>query len=282
MDCSRVRDLIPQYCSDELDAETRRQMDEHISGCSKCHDELKQEQELSRVISKSMADDPPEEYWDDYNAKVRSRARGVTGMLWRTGSIPGCLAGAFNGLVLGGLFILLYMGHGLRSIHPVWLKNSVVGLILVATLTALYFVGARALKKANLRVLPRYEKDETGLKQAIVAKPINRTVFIALRMTGYVGMSLFATLLLTGTWGLVRWLTPSWTVSVFRAVMLILFAAGIPAQYVSICDYMDGSHRLVEWGKRHRIYLRSLTVGFTLLGAAMLGVSIWQLTIMIR
>lgn len=282
MDCSRVRDLIPKYCSGELDADTRRQVEEHISGCQVCRDELKQEQELGRVISKSMADDPPEEYWEDYNAKVRSRARGITGMLWRTGSIPGCLAGAVNGLVLGCLFIWLYMGHGLRSVHPVWLKNSMAGLIFIAALAALYLVGLRALKKANLRILPRYEKDETSLKRVITATPTRRRIFISLRMAGYIGMSVFATLLLTGTWGWVRWLLPAPVINAFRAGMLIWFAAGIPVQYVSACDYADGSYRIVEFGKTHRIYLRGLQVGFILWGIASLGIGIWQLTILVR
>jgi hypothetical protein len=61
-----------------------------------------------------------------------------------------------------------------------------------------------------------------------------------------------------------------------------MFAAGIPAQYVSMCDYVDGSNRVIEWGKTHRLYLQSIKVCFALWGIVGLGMSIWQLTIMIR
>jgi hypothetical protein len=282
MDCSTARYLIPQYLHGELDDDTRRQVEQHISGCPDCRTDLEQERSLGRVLGQSASDDPPEEYWGSYNQRVRSRLRGVFGMLWRLSWVPGCLAGAFSGLIFSGVFLWLILGHGLRSVHSVWMKDILVGLMLVATGVVVYLTGKALLMKANLRVLPRYERDETSLKRAIAVNPVHRRILIGLLMFGYVGISVFSTLLVTGVGGWCRWLTPTWTVNTLRVAMLIAFAAGIPAQYVMTCGYMDGYVHAVEWCQKHRKYLLLLRVWLILVGIAWSAAAVWQLTIIVR
>ena len=282
MDCSKARDLIPRYCNGELDDGTRRQVEKHISGCPDCRTEIEQERSLGRVLGQSASDDPPEEYWGSYNERVRSRSRAAVGMLWRMGSIPGCLAGAFSGLIYSGVFLWLFLGHGLSSVHPVWLKDTLVAMILVATGVVVYLTGKALLTKANRRVLPRYERDESSLKRAIAANPALRRILIGLLMVGYVGISVFSTFLYTGMWGLVRWLPPNWVINALRAMMLIAFTAGIPGQYVMTCGYMDGYIHAFEWCQKHRKYLLLLKVWLILVGIAMLAVGVWHLTILVR
>lgn len=284
MKCSQARDLIPQYCRGELDDDTRREVEKHISGCPDCRKEMEQERSLGQVLGQSAADDPPDEYWESYNAKVRSRARAATGMFWRLGMLPGCLAGALIAipisLVVTYTVVWLLRRHGLREVHPGWLRSTLEVLIVLGVGAIAMVPTYRAVKslvwRINNRSIPRYEGDESSLKRAIAANPVYRRVFMIAIMTVYTGYCVYFPIYAWGTW-FKDLQIPRWAISLFRDVMMIGFIATIPAFHMQLRGYFEGPHLLAEWAVRYRKAIRFVNI-LAYVGISTMGIGgIWSL-----
>jgi len=236
MNCSEVQNLIPQYLSGELDDDTRREVEEHISGCPDCQEGMRREQSLGDLIGQS-ADDPPEEYWDSYNDKVRSRIRGVVGMLWRLGILAGCLAGLIGGFAE-------HMGiwnFASSSTCPPLLRTIEMWCLVVGLAVVLGFL----FKRFSTYGLPRYERDETSLKHAIAMNPVYRWTLVSLFVLLLLGAAVYLPLAFIQSPFM-----PGWAVWTLRVLVFIGFASGIPGSCRTITDYLDGRDLHAEWARK--------------------------------
>jgi len=59
MDCSRVRDLLPDYSVEILDARTRAQVERHLAACVACHEELRAEDDVMALVEQFGVRQPP-------------------------------------------------------------------------------------------------------------------------------------------------------------------------------------------------------------------------------
>ncbi len=268
MDCSKARDLIPQYCSGELDDDTRRQLEEHISGCPDCRTEIERERSLGRILGESVSDDPPAEYWNDYNGEVRSRIRGAFAMSWRMG----CLPGGLLGLIVGGLaFVLLSFGHGLAGVGPDWLRWFLEVALLVIVGGGLGIIGALVIRRTTTRGLPEYERDETSLRHTIAKNPLYRWSFVSLLMLAHLAVSVFLAFGFTQSLFM-----PGWAVWPLRVLLFIGLASIIPWYYRWITGYLDGRDVQAEWARKsikERLTAQPLSIITALL---LLTTGIWQ------
>lgn len=231
MDCSEIKNLIPMYSNGELNDETRRQVEEHLDGCPDCRNDLDREQSLGELIGQS-ADDPPEEYWGDYNDRVRSRIRGAFAMSWRMGCLPAIIVGPILGFLAGNLFWVLAGRPGmLRFIAPI-----VMGL-------AWAFIFVLIFKYANRRGLPGYARDERRLQQVIAAKPLLRGTLMTMLILTNLGVLIYLAY---------QFASNAHLPPIVRLVLGIVIFLGMgsitPAYYKQMRDYLTGrTNTLVDW-----------------------------------
>ena len=236
MNCSEVQNLIPRYLSGEMDEDTRRELEEHISGCPDCREGMRREQSLRDLIGQS-ADDPPEEYWGSYNERVRSRIRGAVGMLWRLGILAGCLAGLIGGFAEHmGIWNLAS-----SSTCPPLLRTITMWCLVVGLAVVVGFL----FKRFSIRGLPRYERDETSLKHAIAMNPVYRWTLVSLFVLLLLGAAIYLPLAFTRDL-----LMPGWAVWTLRVLVFVGFASGIPGSCRTITDYLDGRDIHAEWARK--------------------------------
>ena len=270
MNCSEVQNLIPQYLSGELDDDTRRELEEHISGCPDCQEGMRREQSLGHLIGHSAADDPPDEYWNDYNAKVRSRIRGVVGMLWRLGYLPGCLVAPFIGFAPIMLFMALASSS---TCSPLLQAIKMLFLVVVGVLPAILFIFL--FKRFSIRGLPGYERDETSLKHIIAMNPVYRWTFVSLLMLVHLGVAVYISLACTQSLFM-----PGWAVWPVRVSLFIAFAGSIPGYCRWITGYLDGRDIHAEWAQKsikERLTAHPLvTILMMIVVLSLLATYIWQ------
>jgi len=182
MDCSEVQRLIPAYCRGELGDDMRCQVEEHLAGCPTCHDEVDREECLRQTLSGQAADDPPRDYWDGFNTRLRSRTRGTVGVLWGLGCLPGALIGLVGGVIIS---TLLFSSAFARVLDRI----GFIGLLIVALCIglALRFI----YKRADRRVSASLGEDESTLKRLIRANPICRAIFPVASTIFWLGMAAY-------------------------------------------------------------------------------------------
>ena len=249
MNCPEAQNLIPQYLSGELDEDTRRQVEEHISGCPDCQEGMRREQSLRHLICQS-ADDPPEDYWDDYNDELRSRIRGAVAMSWRMGCLPAGLWGLIGGgLIVGPICVWLSFGNGLGGIHPDWLRWLLEIALLVIVGGGMSIISGLVIRCA-IRGLPKYEREERGLKQIISRNPRYRAAFLAFFMLVYLGIPAF-------TAGLTFWIgcyLPTWARFSFAVVVFLGFAGILPGAYRYLDGFISGS-QIPGRSRKYRLWM---------------------------
>jgi len=272
MDCSEVKSLMARYLAGELDEETRRRVEEHLRDCPDCRQDADPDDELGRVLGESVSDDPPGDYWDDYNDKLRSRVRGAVAMSWRMGCLPGGLLGLIGGgLIWGAIRVWLSFGHGLAGVQPDWLRSLLGIALLVIVGGGLGIIGGLVIMRTTTRGLPEYERDETSLKHTIARNPLCRWTFVSLFMLAHLGVSAF---LAFGS--MQRLFMPGWVAWPLRVLLFIGLASIIPAYYRWITGYLDGRDVHAEWVRksiRERLTAQPLSIITALL---LLATGIWQ------
>jgi hypothetical protein len=244
MNCPEAQNLIPQYLSGELDEDTRRQVEEHISGCPDCQEGMRREQSLRHLICQS-ADDPPDDYWDNYNDDVRSRIRGAVAISWRMGCLPAGLWGLiFGGLIVGPICAWLSFGDGLGKVHPDWLRQLLETALLVIVGVAFVFVFWILFKHANRHGLPGYARDERRLQQVMAAKPLLRGTVMAMLILTDLGVSIYLAYQFASNAHL-----PPAVRLVLGIVLFIGLGSSItPSYYRQMRDYVTGrTNALVDW-----------------------------------
>ena len=269
MDCSEIKNLIPGYCNGELDDETRRQVEEHLDGCPDCRNDLDREQSLGELIGQS-ADDPPEEYWGDYNDRVRSRIRGALAMSWRMGCLPVLIVAPILGFLAGYLFFGMAMGSRVLML----IVPAVIGV-------GLAFAFVMIFKYTNRRGLPRYARDEQRLQRVIASNPLLRGTLMAMLILTDLGVSIY----LAHQFASNAHLPPA-VRFVLGIVLFIGFGSAVtPSYYRQMRDYVTGrTATLLDWSApreslrkrlRRRPFMLFIALLLVLLAAWNTGVSIY-------
>ncbi len=132
MSCQDYKDLMMAYLDDELDAEQRKEFEEHIASCRQCSAEFEEFKELKKLTENVKLVEPEERIWQQYWGGIYNRLeRGVGWILFSVSAI----------------LLLIYAGF--KIIEAVikdpavenWLKAAL--LILLAGLAILFVSVAR-------------------------------------------------------------------------------------------------------------------------------------------
>jgi len=75
MDCSEVKDLLSSYYDDELPADTRAAVAEHVAGCEECARELEDFSGLSTMAKALTHPESPARIWQQLEEQLHSEDR---------------------------------------------------------------------------------------------------------------------------------------------------------------------------------------------------------------
>lgn len=83
MDCTRSRDRLSEYADGALDAETRADLEKHLSSCAECREELSSLQRLIRDLGSLPSVKPPADFLRQVHKRLEqpSRLRRLVGKL---------------------------------------------------------------------------------------------------------------------------------------------------------------------------------------------------------
>ena len=132
MKCPKVKRVLVDYSEDSLGVTMRRAVEEHLSKCGKCRNELAQIESVKEEILSLEAPEPDAQFWRQFDAKLSRRLAsepvdegayaGRRRSLWRF-EIP-LVATGVAALVLG--LILIFSGNEPGSESPQQQAGQVV------------------------------------------------------------------------------------------------------------------------------------------------------------
>ncbi len=73
MNCKRARRFLSDYLDEQVNAELKSELQDHLAQCKKCSELLKELRETNEIVKLKTAEHPPEEYWDSYWSRLRKR-----------------------------------------------------------------------------------------------------------------------------------------------------------------------------------------------------------------
>jgi hypothetical protein len=74
MDCEEIRERLPAYVDDLLDTENKAVVEEHLSSCKACQEELVSLKALVRELGSLESVEPPRDFLDQLNERIERRA----------------------------------------------------------------------------------------------------------------------------------------------------------------------------------------------------------------
>jgi len=144
MSCQDYKDLMMAYLDDELDAEQRKEFEEHLASCRQCSAEFEEFKGLKKLTENVNFVEPEERIWQQYWGGIYNRLeRGIGWILFSVSAI----------------LLLIYAGF--KVIEAVikdptvesWLKAAL--LVLLAGLAILFVSVAR--ERLYFRKKDRYK-----------------------------------------------------------------------------------------------------------------------------
>lgn len=72
MDCSRTRDLLPDYSVEILDVRTHREVDAHLQSCADCREELRVMDSVMSLVESHGALEPPVGLFNGVRNRIES------------------------------------------------------------------------------------------------------------------------------------------------------------------------------------------------------------------
>lgn len=95
----KIKELISAYIDGELGEEEKKQLEEHLSGCEECRNELEEMRNLEEVLNKMKPKKPSKEIWDMYWSSVYNRLeRKIGWIILSLGLMVLVVAGAYPAL----------------------------------------------------------------------------------------------------------------------------------------------------------------------------------------
>jgi len=73
MTCQDYKDLMMAYLDDELDAEQRKMLEQHLASCDKCSAELNEFKELKKLTDNVKLIEPEDRIWNQYWGNIYNR-----------------------------------------------------------------------------------------------------------------------------------------------------------------------------------------------------------------
>ena len=104
MNCTRSRDLLSEYADGALDAETRADLEKHLSSCAECREELETFRKLKEMTQPMKLAMPDDAYWERYWSSVYNRLERRVG--WILLSIGLIAVASYYGYVLVASLVL--------------------------------------------------------------------------------------------------------------------------------------------------------------------------------
>jgi len=99
MTCQDHKELMMGYLDDELDAQQKKDFEEHISTCQKCREELEEFKHLKRITDEVTLVEPEDRIWEQYWSNVYNRIeRGVGWIIFSVAAIVLAIYGGFRAI----------------------------------------------------------------------------------------------------------------------------------------------------------------------------------------
>ena len=114
MECSRVQELMSAYYDNELSADLRRDVAEHLRGCSSCAEELAYFERLSQMTAQLEVPTIPAETWDRIEDQLRPDPNSASRIQWWGRFAMPRSAVAASVLILAGLALWI----GTMQVQP--------------------------------------------------------------------------------------------------------------------------------------------------------------------
>ncbi len=73
MNCKEVKNNFPHFLSGDLDENTTRDFEQHISQCKLCREELENLRQLDIIIAQAKTPEQNEQFWDSYPEEVMEK-----------------------------------------------------------------------------------------------------------------------------------------------------------------------------------------------------------------
>lgn len=73
MNCEPAREYLLDYLDNELPATLQQELSEHLRACASCREELEEYRKTALLLQLRAVPEPPEEYWEQSWARIRSR-----------------------------------------------------------------------------------------------------------------------------------------------------------------------------------------------------------------
>lgn len=133
MDCSRTRDLLPDYSVEILDVRTHREVDAHLRACADCREELRVMDSVISLVEAHGALEPPVGLFNGVRNRIEAgdfvRQRPAW---WAVFLTRPARAGAM-GLAMGAVVLGLVMPTGPSQVHAPLPLNPDSGVSSVAS-----------------------------------------------------------------------------------------------------------------------------------------------------
>ena len=132
MPCEEIGDRLMAYLDDELSDEERTQMENHLTSCEPCREDIRAYRRMRELSRQLRLREPPPEFWDEYPQGVVNRlGRGIgwmliigfgvvltlygIGCLWIS-EVPLLVKACVTGVLLGfGILLLTLVRQRLRE-----------------------------------------------------------------------------------------------------------------------------------------------------------------------
>ena len=135
MACKKIGDRLMAFVDDEMDAEERARMEEHLETCPSCAEDVRAYEKMREMARQLRLREPPPEFWDEYPRGVVARTeRGIGWLLVIAGTV----------LLAGFVMYELWTD----SDAPLVFRISITGLLAGLGLL-LWSVGRRRWKEAK-------------------------------------------------------------------------------------------------------------------------------------
>lgn len=134
MDCSRIRDLLPDYSVEILDGRTHRQVDAHLQLCADCREELRLMDEVMTLVETHGVRQPPVGLFNGVRNRIEAGDFVRERPAWWSVFLTKPARVAAMGLAMGAVVLGLVVPTGPSGTHaPLPLMNADQGLGSVAS-----------------------------------------------------------------------------------------------------------------------------------------------------
>jgi predicted anti-sigma-YlaC factor YlaD len=109
MNCSKIRDLLPDYSVEMLEGRARRMVQEHLAGCEGCREELRVQDSVMALVEQHGAHEPPPGLFNAVRNQIESGVVAQQRPAWWAWLYTGPARATGMGLAMAALAVSLLM-----------------------------------------------------------------------------------------------------------------------------------------------------------------------------